>query len=286
MHKVVLAPAKLNLFLDIIGQRSDGYHLVHMVMQTVSLYDEVTVAITENSGEICVECSDSGIPCDETNTAFRAARLFLEQTEQTDCGVNVFIKKRIPSQAGMAGGSTDAAAVLLALNELLHKELSLEVLAKMGAKIGADVPFCLYGGTMTADGIGTVLCPLPDMPECFFVIVKPSVKISTAEAYRLSDAVGYDHPVSSDKVIDGICNGVLEDVAKGLYNKFEAIVSVPELNEIKRLLCEMGALGACMTGSGSAVFGIFEDEKEAEACAEQCRLRLDEVFTAKPVNHV
>lgn len=259
MKCTLLAPAKLNLFLEITGRRSDGYHIVNMVMQSVSLYDEVTLITGEDIDGINIECSDSSIPCDETNTAYKAVKLFFEYAEIEPVGVTVRIKKNIPSQAGMAGGSTDAAAVLIGLNEIFGTDFSKHELADIGEKIGADVPFCVYGGTMTADGIGTILNPLPDMPECLFAVVKPEINISTGEAYRKSDEVGYRFPKSPDRVVNGICSGDLEEVAKGLYNKFETVVDVPEIDDIKAAMIEAGALGACLTGSGSAIFGIFED---------------------------
>lgn len=259
MKCTLLAPAKLNLFLEITGRRSDGYHIVNMVMQSVSLYDEVTIITDEDEDGINIECTDSNIPCDETNTAYKAVNLFFECAEVEPVGVTVRIKKNIPSQAGMAGGSTDAAAVLIGLNEMFGTGLSKHELAEIGEKIGADVPFCIYGGTMTADGIGTILNPLPDMPECTFAVVKPEINISTGEAYRKSDEVGYDFPKSADRVVSGICSGDIEETAKGLYNRFETVVDIPEIEEIKSAMIRAGALGACLTGSGSAIFGIFED---------------------------
>ena len=283
MKRTVLAPAKLNLFLDITGQRSDGYHLVNMVMQAVSLYDEVTVSVEEDMEGIRIECSDSDIPCDESNTAYKAVKAFFDAIQQPVSGVWIRIKKRIPSQAGLAGGSTDAAAVLYALNDMLSAEMTMAELADIAEKIGADVPFCLYGGTMTAEGIGTILSPLPDMPESYIVIVKPEVKVSTAEAYRLSDAAGYARLRNPDKVISGICNGSLEDIAKGLYNKFEAIVPVPAIQDIKDRLRTEGALNACMTGSGSAVFGLFDDRHTAELCAAHLEEQYEQVFVVSPL---
>ena len=284
MKCTVLAPAKLNLFLDITGRRNDGYHLVNMVMQAISLEDEVTVSVDEDADGILVECSDEEIPCDATNTAYRAAEVFFARTALAPVGVTIKIKKRIPSQAGMAGGSTDAAAVLTALNELLHTELSLSELAEMAEEIGADVPFCLYGGTMTAGGIGTILNPLPDLPDCRFVIVKPEIKVSTAEAYRKSDTVGYAHLANGDKVVSGICNGDLSEIGRGLYNKFEKVVDIPEIDDIKAMMLDCGAEGACLTGSGSAVFGLFAEKADADASADRLSEQFELVFTAQPLS--
>ena len=283
MKLTLSAPAKLNLFLDITGRRSDGYHLVSMVMQTVSVYDEVTVSLEESGAPIQIECTDSRIPADESNTAYRAAELFMKSIGREPSGVSIRIKKNIPSQAGMAGGSADAAAVLRALNRLTDEPHTERELAAIAEEIGADVPFCVYGGTMTAEGIGTILTPLPDMPGCIFVIVKPEVNVSTAEAYKRSDERGYMTLKSPERVTDGICSGDIDEIAQGLYNKFEEVLSLPEIDEIKRGMLEHGAKGALMTGSGSAVFGIFTDSDSAEKCRDYFSSRYEECFTAEPV---
>ena len=283
MRVTLTAPAKLNLFLEITGRRPDGYHLVSMVMQTISLCDEVTVSLEESGAPIQIECTDSRIPADESNTAYKAAVLFMKSIGREPVGVSISIKKNIPSQAGMAGGSTDAAAVLKALNAMTGEPLTQRELAAIAGKIGADVPFCVYGGTMTAEGIGTILTPLPDMPRCSFVIVKPEVNVSTAEAYKRSDETGYTSPKSPERVTNGICSGDTDEIARGLYNKFEEVLSLPEIDEIKRSMLEHGAKGALMTGSGSAVFGIFTDSTAAEECRDFFSASYPECFTAKPV---
>lgn len=280
MKITVLAPAKLNLFLDITGRRSDGYHLVNMIMQSISLCDEVSVSLHE--GELRVSCTDEHIPCDESNTAFRAAKSFFKAIQQQDTGAVIRIKKRIPSQAGMAGGSADAAAVLFGLNELYDRPLSQEELLELGEEIGADVPFCLLGGTMTAGGIGTILSPLPSLPECFLVIVKPTFSVSTKEAYAASDRLGYDKPVSPEHITSGICGGNLDEIGKWMYNKFEAVAGQDEITAIKKTMKKHGALGACMTGSGSAVFGLFDDEDLASDCESALSKEYDQVFLAHP----
>lgn len=281
MRSTVIAPAKLNLFLDITGKRSDGYHLVNMVMQSVSLYDEVTVS-NESGNEITVVCSAEDIPCDSTNTAYIAAQKFFEYAEMEQQGICIKIKKRIPSQAGMAGGSTDAAAVIVALNEMFNTDYSQAELAEIGAEVGADVPFCIYGGTMTAAGIGTILSPLPDMPDCFIVIVKPEIKISTKEAYQKSDEVGYDDCESPQKMIDAVCNGSIQGIGKSLYNKFEEVVDIPEIETIKSYMKSFGAVGACLTGSGSAIFGIFEEKSDADDCICKLETIFNEIYLVHP----
>ena len=284
MRTTVRAAAKINLFLDITGKRSDGYHIVNMIMQSVSLYDEVTVTVGNGDGEISVSCTDENIPCDETNTAYKAVKEFFKYAEIKPVNVWVKIKKRIPSQAGMAGGSTDAAAVLVALNEMLETEFSQDELAEIAENIGADVPFCIYGGTMTANGIGTILTPLPEMPECYIVVVKPDIKISTKEAYERSDSIGYEQSRSIEPMIDAVCNGNIGAVGKALYNKFEEVVEVPEIDEIKSCMETYGAEGALMTGSGSAIFGIFEERSDADDCMDYLERHFENVWLVEPVS--
>ena len=284
MRTTVRAAAKINLFLDITGKRSDGYHIVNMVMQSVSLYDEVTVTIEKGDGEINVSCTDESIPCDETNTAYQAVKAFFEYAQIKPKNVWVKIKKRIPSQAGMAGGSTDAAAVLVALNEMLDTGFSQDELAEIAENIGADVPFCIYGGTMTASGIGTILTPLPEMPECYIVVVKPDIKISTKEAYEKSDSMGYEQCRSVESMADAICRGDIKAVGKALYNKFEEVVEVPEIDVIKQCMKDYGAEGALMTGSGSAIFGIFEEKSDADDCVNELERHFENVWLTEPVS--
>ena len=284
MRTTVRAAAKINLFLDITGKRSDGYHIVNMVMQSVSLYDEVTVTIEKGDGEINVSCTDESIPCDETNTAYQAVKAFFEYAQIKPKNVWVKIKKRIPSQAGMAGGSTDAAAVLVALNEMLDTGFSQDELAEIAEHIGADVPFCIYGGTMTASGIGTILTPLPEMPECYIVVVKPDIKISTKEAYEKSDSMGYEQCRSVESMADAICRGDIKAVGKALYNKFEEVVEVPEIDVIKSYMKKYGAEGTIMTGSGSAIFGIFEEKSDADDCMNELERHFENVWLTEPVS--
>ena len=271
MHMTVASPAKLNLFLDITGKRNDGYHLINTVMQTVSLYDDVTVSLDGGGSGISVSCTDENIPCTSENTAYIAAERFFEYTGIQKPEVSIKIKKRIPYGAGMAGGSTDAAAVIFALNGLLEVGLSTEEMAEIGEKVGADVPFCIYGGTMNATGIGTILSPLPDMPDCTIVAVKPEFGISTGEAYKKFDATGYDSVKSPDAVIDAICSGNVKEIAGNMYNKFEEVSDVAEIGDIKKIMKDCGSCGAIMTGSGSAVFGIFDDEGKADDCRQELR---------------
>lgn len=279
------APAKINLFLDIRGKRSDGYHIVSMVMQSISLYDEITVSDTDD-GEIKIICSDENIPLDENNTVYKAVELFFEETKKKNNGIEVKIKKNIPTEAGLAGGSTDAAAVLFALNQIFETELSRKELAEIGVEIGADVPFCVYGGTMTASGIGTILSPLPDLPECYLVIVKPNIGVCTKEAYEKSDSPEFSSVKGMDKITEAICEANIKSVAKNLYNKFEEVTALSEVKAIKEFMLKCGALGASMTGSGSAIFGIFDNDNVRNACAKKLEEQYDSVYTAEPISEV
>ena len=282
MRVTVQAPAKLNLTLDILGRRDDGYHLVKMVMQSIHLFDTVTVSDT-GDGEITLSCNEDFVPLDKTNTAYRAAQAFFEETGVKNPGLRIKIKKRIPAQAGLAGGSADGAAVLVALNEMMITGLSRQELCDIGVKVGADVPFCIVGGTMVASGIGTILTPLPDLCDCFFVVVKPPVSISTKEAYALSDSRESFAPPHANAAAEAICNANLKELSKELYNEFEKVLKLPEIKKIKEMLTENGALGACMSGSGSAVFGLFDDENTADDCAKVLKDSYDEVFVCEPV---
>ncbi len=257
METTIKAPAKLNLFLDIVGRREDGYHYVDMVMQSVTIYDEVTVSVSDGDKDITVECTDPAIPCGAGNIAYKAVERFYAAIGKSVPQVKVHIRKNIPSQAGMAGGSTDAAAVLNALNVLTGAGLSAEELEKISAPIGADVPFCIRGGTVRAAGIGTDLERLAPLADCVFVVVKPDVNVSTGMAYRRSDEIGYGSTADISPILESIRTGNAELTARSLYNKFEDVLRLPEIEHIKNLLIECGAMGAAMTGSGSAVFGIF-----------------------------
>ena len=282
MRTTVQAPAKINLFLDIVGKRSDGYHLVNMVMQSVSLFDEITLTVHDGDANICISCTDENIPCNETNTAYKAVKYFFEYAQMPLKDVSVRIKKRIPSQAGMAGGSTDAAAVLVGLNDMLDAGFSNEELAEIAEKIGADVPFCIYGGTMTANGIGTILTPIPAMPECYIVAVKPDIQISTKEAYQKSDETGYEQCRSIEPMVNAICSGNIKAIGKAMYNKFEEVVEVPEIDIIKSCMRKFNADGALMTGSGSVIFGIFEDKSDANDCADELERDFPNVWLVEP----
>lgn len=284
MKATVRAHAKLNLTLDIVGKRDDDYHLLESVMQSVSLHDVVTVKTTD-SGDIEVDTSDDRIADDHSNIAYRAACAFFDATGIRNPGLDIRIKKRIPIGAGMAGGSADGAAVLIALNDLFDTELSEDALCDIAEQVGADVPFCVTGGTMLARGTGNILDPLPDLDDCYFVIAKPELSVSTAEAYRAVDlcADRLQHP-DSEAASEDICAQDLKALARHLGNAFERALKLEDTERLRKALLAGGALGACMTGSGSAVFGIFEDRDDANRCADDLEDSCECVFVAQPVS--
>lgn len=280
MSITVHAPAKLNLALDVTGRREDGYHTLRTVMQTIDWCDTVTVDLTADDA-IHLSC-DGGIPADERNIAYRAAALFRERTGLRE-GCTVTVRKHIPAEAGMAGGSTDGAAVLKALNELTGSPLSQAELLALAAEIGADVPFCVLGGTALATGMGTELTPLPPLPDCTFVVVKPEGGVSTPEAYRLLDSA----PTLLHPDVDSLCaalqSGDLDGVIACMGNSFEALLALPHTAAIVAALKDGGAAHAMLTGSGSAVFGIFKDKAAAEAVAAALQATYPLTRVCKPI---
>lgn len=270
----ILANAKLNLYLDIVGRRTDGYHMLETVMQSIDLSD--VVEVHKKSGEISVSCTNPGIPRDEKNICYKAAKLFFEQTGEQS-GAEIRIIKRIPDGAGLGGGSADAAAVLYALNTLSGFPMRPEELSALGAKIGADVPFCLSGGTAVCRGIGEEIQPISPFPERFYLIVKPAFRCSTSEAYSLYDKL----PIEPKSELEAFCNAG-SCYPEIMYNVFERIYGNEELYALKSRLLKTEALGSCLTGSGSAVFGVYETAEKASEAASA----FPEEFTAvaKPVS--
>lgn len=264
--------AKLNLALDITGKRADGYHLLRMVNISVSLCD--TLVFERASGGLQVHCAQSrtlsgnpAAPEGKDNLVYRAAQAFFELTDEPDRNVTILVEKHIPSQAGMGGGSADAAAALRGLCRLYQHSLPAERLYKMAETLGADVPFCVQGGTALAEGIGEILTPLESLPSCWFVIVKPPVGVNTAQAYRRADETSALPALYTPGVLAALQTHSLTALGTAFGNAFEAVVDLPQIKDIKQQLRQAGALGACMTGSGSAVFGLFDTEETAAAAA-------------------
>lgn len=269
------APAKINLILDIVGKRDDGYHNLRSVMQTISIFDYVTLTVSDNKTDedfpnITIKCSKPNIPTDKRNIAYKVCESFLKLLGNvTFSNIEIDIKKNIPSGAGLAGGSADGAAVLVGLNKLCGERFSVNELCKIGASIGADIPFCIVGGTTLCEGIGEKLTPLTPLPDCKILVVKPKVSISTSLSYKRFDELENPKLSDFDRFIKAIENGDSAEISKTLSNSLEEVAGEDVIDKIKSVMIKSGALGSIMTGSGSAVFGIFEDEKTAEKCAEK-----------------
>ncbi|MBE6885674.1 MAG: 4-(cytidine 5'-diphospho)-2-C-methyl-D-erythritol kinase [Ruminococcaceae bacterium] len=283
MNQITLkAYAKLNLTLDIIDRRADGYHNLRMLMQSVDLFD--TVTITRGGEGIRVILSDAEIPSDERNTAYRAAMAFYRLAEIEPEGLTIEIEKRIPSQAGMAGGSADAAAVLEGMNTLYKTQISNHQLIELGAEIGADVPFCIVGGTKLVEGIGDLITDLPEIDPCYFVIAKGETGVNTGAAFRRFDECGSSSRPDTDSVLAALVAGDLEAAGQGFANALYDAADLPEIGELIEKIKEFDPLGAVMTGSGSAVFGMFTDLHDARRCEKALRKEVPFVCLAKPVS--
>ena len=258
------AYAKLNLTLDILGKRADGYHDLSMVMQSITLHDDVTVTLAETEGIAC-RCGD--LPGDDSNLAVKAAKAFFAALGIAPRGLKIDIEKRIPMQAGMAGGSTDAAAVLHALQTLLAPELSIEQLEKIGEAVGSDVPYCVRGGTALAEGRGEKLTTLKNAPRFHVVVCKPDFPLSTPALFKRSDAVEVIDRPDTEGMLEAIGNGDALGVSARVFNVFEAVLDADEheVFTIKERLLSLGAAAAAMTGSGPTVFGLFADESTAKS---------------------
>lgn len=276
--------AKINLTLDVLGKREDGYHDLRSVMQTISLRDDIEIDLdTKEPWQL--ECTDPRIPCDERNLAWKAAKVFLKTTGRTVDGLTIRITKRIPSEAGLGGGSADAAAVLRALNRHFGNPLSVLALAEVGAGVGSDVPFCVLCGTAMVEGRGERLRKLPDMPDCVFVVCKPDFSSSTPELYHKIDSVAIARRPDHQKMESALLEGDLGKVAQNLCNVFDPLVTGEhlELNYIKSILNSYGSVGQQMTGSGSAVFGIMPSFEYAAVACNMLKDNYPQVFIAKPV---
>lgn len=276
--------AKLNLTLDVRGKREDGYHDIQSVMQAVSIRDDVEIDIGTGK-PWTLECDKEGIPCDETNLAWKAAKLYCDTMHKDPDGIAIRITKRIPVQAGMGGGSADAAAVLRALNKHYGDPLSIFALAELGAQIGSDVPFCVLCGTAMVEGRGEKLRKLPDLPDCIFVVVKPDFSVSTPELYAKIDSCDIGQRPDNSAVESALLAGNLEKIAHGLCNVFDPIVTKDnlELNYIKSLFHQYGAVGYQMTGSGSAVYAIVSEFEIAAVICNMLKDNYPNIYICKAV---
>lgn len=283
MEVKVSAPAKINLSLDVKGKRSDGYHEIATVMQAVDLYDIVT--LTDNdSGKVTISCNKDNIPCDDSNICAKAAYRFFDYCKMEVKGIHIDINKVIPSQAGLAGGSSDGAAVILGLNCLFNTMLKPSEMYEIAEKVGADVSFCITGGTKLATGIGTTLKKVASFNCSNIVICKPeNVSVSTTEAYKMVDSLN-PHPIYTDEMVKALYSRDMFLISSTLFNDFELALQIPEVNVIKSIMLKCKARGAGMSGSGSAVFAIFTSNRRAEKCYQTLKERYKEVFLCKPIS--
>lgn len=279
--------AKINISLDVTGKRPDGYHEMLMVMQSVTLCDDVYVEL-RSGDEITAQSNLRFIPSDDRNLAVKAARVFFKALGKSDVGAFIRIKKSIPVGAGMAGGSSDAAAVLRALNALYGKPYDRQGLEALASGIGSDVAFCISGGTILATGRGEILLPLPSLPDCNIVVCKPEFSVSTPELFKKLDSVKLRCHPDSAGICEALIDGDLHKLARRMYNVFEDVPDrrMSSVAAIKNRMLDCGALGSIMTGTGSAVFGIFPDLKTAEATYKTLSAEYKSVYLTENKHHV
>lgn len=260
----VLAPAKLNLSIDVLDRRPDGYHTVEMVMQTLGLCDAISL-IGRNDGIIQVVCDDPAVPSDHRNLAHKAANQLKQAAGRSDLGATITIKKNIPVAAGLGGGSADAAAALRGLNDLWRLGLGMDKLLEIGLAIGADIPFCLLGGTALAEGIGEILTPLPAPPPFWVTLLKPNLRISTAQVYNDYEPVHVSQRPDTELLISALAAGDRHSFSRAMANVLESvtITGFPTLGLIKQRARELGALAVQMTGSGPTIFALTAEYRTA-----------------------
>ena len=279
----VKVAAKINLMLDILKRLDNGYHSLFMIMQSVDLYDTITVEKnTEN--RIIIKCDTDGVPCNEKNIAYKCANAFFKSCNIEDNGITIEIEKNIPMAAGTAGGSADGAGVLYCLNKIYNTNLSTTELCEIGATVGADIPFSLTGGTAIALNTGNVIAPVKELPECYIVLCKPEQDVSTPEAYAQFDALTRVRHLDRVSMIEAVASGDYENICKYCGNVFEQAVEVPKRPHIKGVMRKSGADACCMSGSGPTVFGMFSDKEKAEDCYNKLAKKYDNVYICKPAN--
>ncbi|MCX7695508.1 MAG: 4-(cytidine 5'-diphospho)-2-C-methyl-D-erythritol kinase [Caloramator sp.] len=278
---IIECPAKINLSLDVVGKREDGYHLLEMIMQTVSLYDKVKIT---KDKETSVICNNINVPSDRSNIAYRAVELMKQRFEIQD-NFKIEIEKNIPVAAGLAGGSTNGAAVIKGINEMYSLNLSKEEMKEIGLKLGADVPFFFEGGTCLVEGIGERLTKLNNV-SCSIVLAKPPINVSTKYVYQNLKLDEIAHHPNTKRIIDYIKNNDIKMLAASMVNVLEnvTIKEYPIIYEIKNIMMEFGALGSLMSGSGPSVFGIFEEKADAIKCHNRLRDYIKEVFVVNTVD--
>lgn len=280
------AMAKINLGLDVIRQRTDGYHEVRMIMQTVHIYDRLHITKTETPG-IVLTTSQRFLPTNESNLAYKAAKILMDEFQITE-GVQISLQKNIPVAAGMAGGSTDAAAVLIGVNQLFDLGLDAQGLMERGVTIGADVPYCILGGTALAEGIGEKLTVLSEMPQCSILVVKPNINVSTKFVYENLHANDLPAEVHADidTQLQALEQGSLSMLASAMGNVLQTVTepAYPVITELKNAMKEQGAINSMMSGSGPTVFGLYEEEEQAKKAYWKLRMAYPEfqIFLTRP----
>jgi 4-diphosphocytidyl-2-C-methyl-D-erythritol kinase len=276
--------AKVNLTLDVLGKREDGYHDLKSVMQTLSIRDDIEIDVGTGKPWKLL-CDKPGIPTDHRNLAWKAAQVYCDAVKKDPNGLEIRITKRIPSEAGLGGGSADAAAVLRALNRHYGNPLSIMALAELGAEVGSDVPFCVLCGTAMVEGRGERLRKLPDLPECFFVVVKPSFSCSTAALYQKLDETDIAKRPDHKAMESALLAGDLGKIAENIWNVFDPVVTADhlEMNYIKSIFNSYGAVAYQMTGSGSAVYAIVPSFEFAAVICNMLRDNYPDVYIGKPV---
>lgn len=277
------APAKINLSLDITGRRPDGYHVLDMVMQSVSLCDVVSLEEAPGPEGVVIRCGEEDVPCGKENTVFRAADAFFQATgARRKNGLLFTIRKNIPRQAGLGGGSADAAAALKLLNRMFGTDLSGAKMREIALNAGADVPFCVEGGTARVGGIGETVEELAPMMACDIVICRPDVGISTKEAYRCYDRGQYPATSYTAALLEAMKTKKLEEIGHVLGNAFESAGIPSQISDIEKEMIRCGSVGSCMSGSGSAVFGLFADSVKAGQCRDLLLKHYPAVFLCRP----
>ena len=278
----IKAYGKVNISLDVVGKREDGYHLLSMIMQNIDLYDEIEVEKQECG--IILECNKSYVPVDNRNLAYKAAEIFKERYDIVD-GVKINIEKNIPVSAGLAGGSTDAAAVLKVMNKLFNVNATEEELMELGLKLGADIPYCIHGGTALCEGIGEIITPIKPFRDKIVVLVKPAFGVSTKEVYKNFNLEKVKQHPKTAEIINAIENDDLNFVASNMKNLLENVTLRKHkiLIKIKEEMNACGAINSMMSGSGPTVFAFFDDMLKAQRCFEKMKRKYSDVFITRTI---
>ena len=283
----VYAPAKINLYLDVLNRRADGYHEIDTIMSPICLFDKITVQEKPGHGNIDVSCNIITIPQGQENIAYKSAEAIYQKLNKFDYDTKIIIEKRIPSDAGLAGGSADAAAVLRAINQINGTSLSNETLIKIGSTIGADVPFCIMNQTMRAYGIGEKMTPVSALPSCWFVIAKDGPGIQTKKAYQEIDKLNNNQSPNITQLLDALTSNHLQKIGKHVYNIFEEVIFPmrPAAAALKKFFVANNCLFSLMSGSGTAVYAAYNTEKEAVSVANKLKQKkCSEVFVCESMN--